>query len=146
MTHRRLFPLICLVRFIQCVFIIKIAGPSEVLVIADTSSPIKYIISDLLSQAEHGPDSQVVLVSIGQLSGVYEELEKQLNALPRRDIARVALEKSHWIVAENVEEAMYISNLYAPEHLIVHLNDAKSVLPMVKNAGSVFLGALTPER
>lgn len=121
------------------------AGPSEVLVIADSSSPIKYVISDLLSQAEHGPDSQVILISIGDLDGVHEELEAQLNALPRKDIARIALSKSRWIQVDTVEEAMRISNLYAPEHLIVHVETPRRIMSMVKNAGSIFLGPYTPE-
>lgn len=131
------------------------AGPSEVLVIADAAADPVAVAADLLSQAEHGPDSQVVLVVLapklnGELNrelanSVARELELQLATLPRAGIARRALEKSRSILVASREEALEVSNRYAPEHLIINTVDAEEWLPEISNAGSVFLGAYTPE-
>ena len=126
------------------------AGPSEVLVIADRHANPAYIAADLLSQAEHGPDSQVVLVAAGpQIEGVVEaierEVERQCNALPRGDMAAQALTHSYTLVTDSVEQAVEFSNAYAPEHLIVNVEDAEGLLSSITHAGSVFLGQWTPE-
>ena len=123
------------------------AGPSEVLVIADDQASAEFVASDLLSQAEHGIDSQVVLVSTSArlAAEVADEVEDQLALLSRADIARQALENSRIIVVDNIETAIAISNDYAPEHLIIQVDNARSLLPAVRNAGSVFLGPWTPE-
>ncbi|MEO8670278.1 MAG: histidinol dehydrogenase [Tahibacter sp.] len=123
------------------------AGPSEVLVIADVAANPAFVAADLLSQAEHGPDSQVLLLSTSGdlLNAVAQQIEMQLEHLPRADIARAALRSSRLIHVENVETALAISNRYAPEHLILNLVDARSWLPRVRHAGSVFLGAWSPE-
>ncbi len=125
------------------------AGPSEVLVIADKTANPVFVASDLLSQAEHGPDSQVVLIAIdlddAQLAAIEDELDAQANALPRKDIVRGAIEHSVTLVVKDIEEAMAWSNHYAPEHLILQVDDADSVVPLVQNAGSVFIGHWTPE-
>ena len=123
------------------------AGPSEVLVIADeTASPV-FVAADLLSQAEHGPDSQVLLVttSAALASRVCGELERQLAGLPRRKIARQALVASRIIRVPDTDAALAVANRYAPEHLILDVADAEALLPEVHNAGSVFLGPWTPE-
>jgi phosphoribosyl-ATP pyrophosphohydrolase/phosphoribosyl-AMP cyclohydrolase/histidinol dehydrogenase len=125
------------------------AGPSEVLVIADSSANPAFVASDLLSQAEHGVDSQVVLIAVDltehQLQAIEDELDKQANALPRVDIVRGAIEHSVTLVVKNIKEAMVYSNDYAPEHLILQVKDAADVLALVENAGSVFVGHWTPE-
>ncbi|TVY78197.1 Histidine biosynthesis trifunctional protein [Lachnellula suecica] len=125
------------------------AGPSEVLVIADKESNPAFVASDLLSQAEHGVDSQVILIAIDlsekELSAIEDELHKQAMALPRVDIVRGAIEHSVTLVVKDIEEAMKLSNDYAPEHLILQLKDAASVVALVENAGSVFIGEWTPE-
>ncbi|KAH8698812.1 putative phosphoribosyl-AMP cyclohydrolase [Talaromyces proteolyticus] len=125
------------------------AGPSEVLVIADKHANPAFVASDLLSQAEHGVDSQVILIAVDlndkELTAIEEELHQQANALPRVDIVRGAIEHSVTFVVKTVEEAMNLSNEYAPEHLILQLQDAESVVPLVQNAGSVFIGQWTPE-
>lgn len=125
------------------------AGPSEVLVIADKASNPAFVASDLLSQAEHGVDSQVVLIAVDlneeQLAAIEAELHSQANALPRVDIVRGAIEHSVTLVVKDIEEAMSLSNQYAPEHLILQVQDAASVVNMVENAGSVFIGPWTPE-
>lgn len=125
------------------------AGPSEVLVIADMTANPAFVASDLLSQAEHGTDSQVILIAVGldedQLKAIEDELHAQANALPRVDIVRGAIEHSVTLVVENITEAMKLSNEYAPEHLILQVEDAEDVVAMVENAGSVFVGAWTPE-
>ncbi|WP_405348846.1 histidinol dehydrogenase [Ruminobacter amylophilus] len=123
------------------------AGPSEVLVIADESANPAFAASDLLSQAEHGPDSQVVLLSTNPNYGneVITEVEKQVQQLSRKDIANRALEKSIAIVCESLEEACAISNIYAPEHLIVETREPRALLPYLRNAGSIFIGGWTPE-
>ena len=125
------------------------AGPSEVLVIADKSANPAFVASDLLSQAEHGTDSQVVLIAVDlteeQLAAVEDELHAQANALPRKDIVRGAIEHSVTLIVKNIEEAMRYSNHYAPEHLILQVENAESVVNLVENAGSVFVGPWTPE-
>jgi histidinol dehydrogenase len=123
------------------------AGPSEVLVIADALSNTEFVAADLLSQAEHGNDSQVVLVATDAdvATRVAEQIEIQLPMLARRSIAAAAIVQSRFIVADNLDEAVEISNAYAPEHLIVQIDGARSLLPKIRNAGSVFLGPWTPE-
>ena len=118
------------------------AGPSEVCVIADETANAAFVAADLLSQAEHGADSQVLLITTdeGLLKKVEEEIKQQLEALPRKDIAIQALENSRLVLVNNKEEAMDLSNLYAPEHLIIQTSDIMLLAPKVINAGSVFLG------
>ncbi|KAE7997433.1 hypothetical protein FH972_002071 [Carpinus fangiana] len=124
------------------------AGPSEVLVIADRNSNPVHVASDLLSQAEHGPDSQVVLVVSGDgvdLKAIEEEISKQCQSLPRGEIALKALSHSYTVLARDMVEAISFSNLYAPEHLIINVKDAEKWESFIENAGSVFLGQWTPE-
>jgi len=123
------------------------AGPSEVLVIADAGANPAFVAADLLSQAEHGPDSQVLLLSDDDrlLAAVEEEIESQLAALPRAAIARQALAGSRLIKVDTLEQAFAISNDYAPEHLILALREPRAWLDKVEAAGSVFLGDFTPE-
>lgn len=123
------------------------AGPSELAVIADATSNPAYIASDLLSQAEHGPDSQVLLVTdSGDMIGrVQAELKSQLEQLPRKRIASKALENSKMILLKDQDEIMEMINMYAPEHLIIVAENYQELAEMVVNAGSVFLGDFTPE-
>ncbi|MBU8976140.1 MULTISPECIES: histidinol dehydrogenase [unclassified Lysobacter] len=123
------------------------AGPSEVLVIADAGANPAFVAADLLSQAEHGPDSQVLLLCDDDalLDAVADQVALQLQALPRADIARRALQSSSAIRVDSIEQALQISNRYAPEHLILALRDARAWLPRVTAAGSVFLGDWAPE-
>lgn len=123
------------------------AGPSEVLVIADGSAKPEFVAADLLSQAEHGADSQVVLVATQafNLEACQDALNSQLQALPRANIARQAIEKSFSLVVDSLEEAFEFSNQYAPEHLIVQCKNAEDWADSIDNAGSVFLGHWTPE-
>jgi histidinol dehydrogenase len=123
------------------------AGPSEVLIIADDSANSKFAAADLLSQAEHGIDSQVILISTSQkiIDEVELEVIKQLEKLPRKEIAEKALEKSLLLKCDSIENAISFSNNYAPEHLILQIENANSFLKQVQNAGSVFLGNYTPE-
>ncbi|EAQ92647.1 hypothetical protein CHGG_00882 [Chaetomium globosum CBS 148.51] len=125
------------------------AGPSEVLVIADKDANPAFVASDLLSQAEHGVDSQVILIAIdltdAQLLAIEDEVHKQAMALPRVDIVRGSIAHSLTVRVKTVDEAMEISNQYAPEHLILQIKDAESVVDKVMNAGSVFIGEWTPE-
>ena len=123
------------------------AGPSEVLVIADETSNPAFVAADLLAQAEHGADSQSILVATNLeiINTTIKELEKQLIQLPRKDIAAKAIENSYAILAENTNQAMEFSNTYAPEHLILATNNFEALIPQIINAGSVFLGNLTPE-
>ncbi len=123
------------------------AGPSEVLVIADAGANACFVAADLLSQAEHGPDSQVILLSDCRvlLDRVEREIAQQLRTLPRADIARQALASSRSIEVDSIKQAFAVSNAYAPEHLIVALRDARSWLPSVQAAASVFLGDWAPE-
>ena len=118
------------------------AGPSEVLVIADETSNPQFVAADLLSQAEHGIDSQVVLISTSEqmMQQVEEELQKQLAVLPRREIAEKTLVNSTFVLVKDKEEAMALSNAYAPEHLIIATADYETLAEKVINAGSVFLG------
>ncbi len=123
------------------------AGPSEVLVIADAAADAAFVAADLLSQAEHGSDSQVMLLSPSRalLDAVAAEVEAQLQTLPRAAFARDALAHSRLIEVADIAEALAISNAYAPEHLILNVVDPRALLPDVRNAGSVFLGAWSPE-
>jgi len=123
------------------------AGPSEVLVIADAGAEPSFVAADLLAQAEHGPDSQVILLTTepGIVEPVLRELESQLSKLPRVEIARRALEHARAVVVDDVETALTISNDYAPEHLILALRDPKRHLSGIRAAGSVFLGDHAPE-
>jgi histidinol dehydrogenase len=123
------------------------AGPSEVLVIADNGASAELVASDLLSQAEHGTDSQVILVTTdAELADrVADEIEQQLQTLSRSAIAREALEHARAIVVNDLDTAIDVSNRYAPEHLILQCRDAREVLPNIRNAGSVFVGPWTPE-
>jgi len=118
------------------------AGPSEVLVIADETCKPSFVAADLLSQAEHGKDSQVILLSNNDkvIVECLEELNKQLEELPRKDIAKIALSNSKTFLLNSLEECVELSNQYAPEHLIIASKDAKSIIKGVYNAGSVFLG------
>jgi phosphoribosyl-ATP pyrophosphohydrolase / phosphoribosyl-AMP cyclohydrolase / histidinol dehydrogenase len=125
------------------------AGPSEVLVIADETANPAFVASDLLSQAEHGTDSQVVCIAVGlneqQLQAIDDELHKQATALPRVDLVRGAIEHSVTLAVATMDEAIDLSNAYAPEHLILQIADPIAAREKVQNAGSVFLGAWTPE-
>ncbi|QCR24936.1 histidinol dehydrogenase [Pontibacter sp. SGAir0037] len=123
------------------------AGPSEVLVMADDAAHPAFVAADLLSQAEHGADSQVVLLTTSEalLDKVSEELQKQLAALPREAFASQALTNSMAIVLQNDQEMLAFSNLYAPEHLILAVENYETLADGVVNAGSVFLGNFTPE-
>lgn len=125
------------------------AGPSEVLVIADKHANPAFVASDLLSQAEHGVDSQVVLIAVDldekHIVAIEEELNTQANALPRVDIVRGAISHSVTLVVSDINEAMKLSNAYAPEHLILQIQAPESALGLVENAGSVFVGPWTPE-
>ncbi|MGI2174473.1 histidinol dehydrogenase [Shewanella ulleungensis] len=123
------------------------AGPSEVLVIADKDANPAFIASDLLSQAEHGVDSQVMLVtdSVNLAEEVNQALTEQLAQLSRKDIAATALECSRSIIVSDMSEAAKVSNLYGPEHLIIQTNAPRDLLKQIRGAGSVFLGAYTPE-
>lgn len=123
------------------------AGPSEVLVIADDTANPQYIAADLLAQAEHGADSQAVLVSTHQrlIDQTQEALKIQLSELPRAEIAAKAIANSYALLCDNLDEAMAFSNRYAPEHLIIETDDWEPLLRKVINAGSVFIGHLTPE-
>ena len=118
------------------------AGPSEVCVIADETSNPVFVAADLLSQAEHGIDSQVILISTSEdmLQQVVKETEKQLAALPRKEIAEKSLANSQFVLVKDKEEAMALSNTYAPEHLIIATTDYEALAEKVVNAGSVFLG------
>lgn len=118
------------------------AGPSEVLVIADQQAIPAFCAADLLSQAEHGSDSQVIFVTTDEdiLDETVKETEKQLAVLPRNELAGEALKNSHFILLKTEEEALEFSNLYAPEHLILALENAEQYISRIKNAGSVFLG------
>lgn len=123
------------------------AGPSEVEVLADETANPTFVAADLLSQAEHGVDSQAVLIttSAALQQAVKAEVERQLALLPRKEIAEKSLENSKLIVVNSMDEAIEMTNAYAPEHLIVETADYMEVAAKVVNAGSVFLGSLTPE-
>ncbi len=123
------------------------AGPSEVAVYADGSAIPSFVAADLLSQAEHGPDSQVLLVSTSRyvVEAVLTEVERQLENLPRKDIARKALEHSRAFLVKDETAAMDLLNSYAPEHLILACERAEEMAEAVINAGSVFIGHFSPE-
>lgn len=123
------------------------AGPSEVEVLADETANPSFVAADLLSQAEHGVDSQAILITTSRAlqQAVKEEVERQLALLPRKEIAEKSLANSKLIVVRDMDEAIELTNSYAPEHLIIETADYMSVAERVINAGSVFLGSLTPE-
>lgn len=123
------------------------AGPSEVLVIADERANPEFIAADLLSQAEHGRDSQVILLCTNTpvIEKTQQAIEAQLALLSRADIARAAMQNSSLILVESIEQAFAISAEYGPEHLILQLGEPDQYLPLVSNAGSVFVGDYTPE-
>ncbi|MES2419422.1 MAG: histidinol dehydrogenase [Bacteroidota bacterium] len=123
------------------------AGPSEVLVVADETANPAFVAADLLAQAEHGIDSEAILVATSQkiIAQTIEELQKQLLELPRKDIASKAIDNSYFIYTENLTSAIDFSNAYAPEHLILATENFEPLIPLIINAGSVFLGNLTPE-
>ena len=118
------------------------AGPSEVLIIADKSGIPEFIAADLLSQAEHGTDSQVILLSDNEeiIKRSQEELQMQLKVLPRKEIAQKALENSRAILLNSIQECIELSNIYAPEHLILAIKNPEKYLSQISNAGSVFIG------
>ena len=123
------------------------AGPSELLVMADESANAAFVASDLLSQAEHGKDSQVILVTTSRSFAdlVSAEVEKQLEGLPRKDMAKIAISNSKSIVVDNFETALDLIDRYGPEHFIVATNDNDFFVENISNAGSVFIGNYTPE-
>ncbi|RKF57403.1 Histidine biosynthesis trifunctional protein [Erysiphe neolycopersici] len=125
------------------------AGPSEVLVIADKTANPAFVASDLLSQAEHGVDSQVILIAVDlsddELKDIENELHMQATALPRIDIIRKSIDHSLTLIVRDIEEAIELSNDYAPEHLILQVANAEKFISMVTNAGSIFIGDWTPE-
>lgn len=123
------------------------AGPSEVLVIADSSADPAYVASDLLSQAEHGVDSQAILVADCQdfIEDVKQQVEIQLAKLSRRDIAAKAMQNARYICTSNLAESIEVSNQYAPEHLIIQVTDPRACADKVKYAGSIFVGPYSPE-
>ncbi|WP_407238430.1 histidinol dehydrogenase [Escherichia coli] len=123
------------------------AGPSEVLVIADSGATPDFVASDLLSQAEHGPDSQVILLTpdADMARRVAEAVERQLAELPRAETARQALSASRLIVTKDLAQCVEISNQYGPEHLIIQTRNARELVDGITSAGSVFLGDWSPE-
>ncbi|MFN7407939.1 MAG: histidinol dehydrogenase [Cyclobacteriaceae bacterium] len=123
------------------------AGPSEVLIIADDEARPDFVAADLLAQAEHGSDSQVILVTTSRdlTQAVQQEIEKQLRSLPRKDIALQALKHSHLVMLKTEAEIIDFTNAYAPEHLIINTAHPQKIADRIVNAGSVFLGAYTPE-
>ena len=123
------------------------AGPSEVAIVADESANPSFIAADLLSQAEHGPDSQVIMVTTEEslIDQVQSELDDQIKTLERRELAEKSLHNSKLVLVEDMKSAMVLINTYAPEHLILQVRDPQSLSGMVQNAGSVFLGDYTPE-
>lgn len=123
------------------------AGPSEVEVIADSSSSPEFVASDFLSQAEHGADSQSILLTTEEsvIESVKKEIERQLEQLPRKELAQKSLDHSCLILLKNWEEVTELTNAYAPEHLIIQSNNYKELSDKIINAGSVFLGPYTPE-
>ncbi len=123
------------------------AGPSELLVVADDSANASFVASDLLSQAEHGVDSQVILVSTSKklIDAVEKEIESQIKQLPREEIARKSISNSRLILVQNDQEALELINAYGPEHYIVCVENEEYYLENTLNAGSVFIGNFTPE-
>ena len=118
------------------------AGPSEVCVLADDSANAEFVAADLLSQAEHGADSQVLLITTSEtkLEEVRQEVERQLALLPRREMAQKALDNSRYVLVGSADEIMELTNRYAPEHLVIQTKDYEQLAERVVNAGSVFLG------
>lgn len=133
--------------FTQGVAIDMPAGPSEVMVVADKDANPIFVVADLLSQAEHGADSQVILVTDSEnlITEVQKEIELQLNILPRKEIAEKAMENSSAILVEDIKTQNELINEYAPEHLILNVLNEDLYLPHIINAGSVFIGPYTPE-
>jgi len=123
------------------------AGPSEVMVVADDSAKVPFVVSDLLSQAEHGPDSQVTLVcrDLAMAREVQNEIKRRKETLPRKEIVQLSLADSRIIVYSSLEDCMDFANYYAPEHLILSVEDPDAVALKVEAAGSVFLGNYSPE-
>jgi histidinol dehydrogenase len=123
-----------------------LAGPSELLIIADESAEARVLAADLLSQAEHDPKSQVVLVTTSEslAKETLGEVSKQLTLLPRNPVAAKSLEASFALVARSLDEAISFTNLYAPEHLIINVREPEAIVPQIQNAGSVFLGPNAP--
>ncbi|HXL56128.1 MAG TPA: histidinol dehydrogenase, partial [Chitinophagaceae bacterium] len=123
------------------------AGPSEVCVLTDETANPAFVAADLLSQAEHGTDSQVILIStsLATVETVIEEIKEQLIKLPRKQIAIKALENSKAVLVKNIDEAIELVNEYAPEHLIISCKDEEAVAEKIINAGSIFLGHYSPE-
>ncbi|MBE1299169.1 MAG: histidinol dehydrogenase [Alteromonadaceae bacterium] len=123
------------------------AGPSEVLVIADANANASFVAADLLSQAEHGVDSQAILVSESEqlITDTKRAVELQLAQLSRSDIAAKAMQNARYILTQSIEQSIQVSNQYAPEHLIVQVDNSRRYLADIKNAGSIFLGAWSPE-
>jgi len=123
------------------------AGPSEVLVLADETANPSYVAADLLAQAEHGADSQSIMVATSReiIAETLKELDLQLAALPRKEVTARAIDNSYAVLVESLEQGMAFSNVYAPEHLILSTNSSEQLIPLISNAGSVFLGNLTPE-
>ena len=124
-----------------------IAGPSEVLIIADENADSSFVAADLLSQAEHGIDSQVVLISNSEnkINEIYAELNIQLKALPRKDLAERSIGASFSLLVKDLDEAIKFSNNYAPEHLILNVKNSDKIKAQIQNAGSVFIGNYSPE-
>lgn len=123
------------------------AGPSELMVIADDNANPEYIAADLLSQLEHGIDSQVMLVTISQqiATAVQSKINKMINELPRQEIIKQSLKNSRSLIVDTLSEAIAVSNAYAPEHLILQVRDPDQYVAAIKNAGAVFLGQWAPE-
>lgn len=123
------------------------AGPSEVLVIADKFANPAYVVSDLLAQAEHGTDSHVILLTTSSklANDTVKEIEKQIKILPRKELAEKSLDSSFIMIVPTINEAIKLSNRYAPEHLILNLKNAEKYVSLITNAGSVFIGAFSPE-
>jgi histidinol dehydrogenase len=123
------------------------AGPSEVLVIADQDANPAFVAADLLSQAEHGPDSQIILITTSEtlLAATLGEIERQQKLLSRNEIIQESLTHSRAILVADIGTALKVSNKYAPEHLILQISDPRTVLDRIQAAGSVFLGPWTPE-
>ena len=123
------------------------AGPSEVLVLADETANAAFVAADLLAQAEHGTDSQVILLTTSDelAKNVVKEIKYQINALPRKDLAEKSLEHSFVLLVPRMDDAVKLSNNYAPEHLIINIKNADNILKNISNAGSVFVGEYSPE-
>lgn len=123
------------------------AGPSELLIIADETANPAFCAADLLSQAEHGTDSQVIFITNDEemLNQTIQQINTQIEDLPRKDIASIALENSRFILLQSIDDAIEMSNFYAPEHLILCIENPRTELRKITNAGSIFLGNFTPE-